>query len=282
MEGPVLTSASSHRLRSAVSACAQPTHSYFSSSYLGTSFQCASHNSGGCIKKFHCFGKNGETSFLDKLNVTKKVKSSNDSPTSCKRHKIGSKNCLSHYCGLRIQQKSKQYNVKEVENLSGTETRTIYPTQFMIRKELLSKLTLNKNVTDSKRLENYLDSTSVNEGDNKKCKKVIINGKISPNIDKKNRSNDRCISSINRSPSAKTLNYCTNKCSKVKNKNNKKNSDGFLFGKNVDSNEERSDECYSFGVRDEENLEEGRNEKQEISKWQPKHVVTRRTAQIVR
>ncbi|KAK6636604.1 hypothetical protein RUM43_010266 [Polyplax serrata] len=327
MEGPVLTSASSHRLRSAVSACAQSTHSYFtSSSYLGTRIQYGSHNSGGCIRKFHSFGKGGESRFFDKLNGTKKPDGNNETSVACKRRKLGDKSCLNHYCGFRIRpsagkkKKTKEKNIRngnEIENLSGTEFQgACDPGQFALKRNLIPKLTLNGTGAESKRLGQYLSGNQLNESNDKRCENLIAtsgNNKITLFNGKRNKCNGRCIARddsssnnnnnnkssnstsggndgtnviVDRNPNSKLLHYSSNKRGKVKTKNNKKNCVVSIFAtKKVAANEDRIiDQCYKCDVRgyDVLELEDFRNENQEISKWLPKHVVTRRTAQIVR
>lgn len=275
-----MTPSSSHHLRSAVSACAQPTHSYLNSSCFGTSLEPGSHDSGGCYKKFISSEKSSvDSPFLTKLNITKKPNpNGNDCSFTCKNKNknINNRNGFNHNCfpGNKIHnEKLKNVNIecigKKIANELNNAVLNGLPKNLKLTNGILSGKHNRQNgaiLDNSKKFIDYL-----NEIETSRDKLINI---TRPNLNNKKLINNNVINLNNNNLNHKNNsdNVNNNSIDEVDTSGNDGNS--IRHCKKI----EECSKCESMHLD-----EEGRgNEKVDIFKWQPKHTLTRRTAQISR
>lgn len=205
MEIPVMTSASTHGLRSAVSACTKPSSSYLNSSTY----------SGGCLKKIvNTVKKSDSSSFRNELDLTKKRKSSNDCGILCKNKNVSNVVCA----GQSVTTKNKNGKLKNIcsrEEVPKKFAKTLlnsFPNGLNVPGEPLSKIKSN-NFFDQKLTEDEVPFDEVNCGSSSSSALVGINDNDSNNNDRKVNGTDfSAINSIVHNISINDVGRKTEKC----------------------------------------------------------------------
>lgn len=284
-----MTSSSSHHLRSAVSACAQPTHSYINPSCFGASLGSGSHDSGGCYKKFISSDKNFESPFSTKLNITKKPNlNGNDCSFTNRKNKSGISNRNAFNCGYpgKLQSSDKLKNVNNIDCIGKKIVHEInntvlngLPKNLKLANGLLSKHKQNGNVLDN---NNKRLITCLNEIEASRNKLINI---TRPNFNKK------LVDNLNNNSNSNNNNYNSNDHHKtnsdnINNNNNNNSINDVDSYKNSNNNNiirpyKKIEECSKCEPMHLDEEDRGKD-KVDFLKWQPKHTLTRRTAQISR
>lgn len=292
-----MTSSSSHHLRSAVSACAQPTHSYINPSCFGASLGSGSHDSGGCYKKFISSDKNFESPFSTKLSITKKP-NLNGLDCSFTNRKIksvtGSGSRGSSFNigvgggGFPGKVQTTGEKLKNVNNIDCIGKKIAHeinntvlnglPKNLKLANGLLSKHKQNGNVLDN---NNKRLITCLNEIDASRNKLINI---TRPNFNKKLVDNLNNNNSNNNNNNYNSNDHHKTNSDNINNNNNNNSVNDVDSYKNRNNNirtYKKIEECSKCEPMHLDEEDRG-NDKVDILKWQPKHTLTRRTAQISR
>lgn len=268
MKGPVMTSASSHRLRSAVNACAQPSYPCLTTSYLDTHIQCCSQYFETCQHKYESKRGKKDLTNSNELSVNKYSSRRDSSLLLHKGHTLDHKGIVNNYKFSKNQLKSKNFNGKNVKSSSNNKTSiNLRPKLILLKKDYSAKSKLKKHLINSENFRHFQRKSTENKIVSKKFKNVIVSAR-------KTAKNNKHYSRKNN-----LLCLLNNKSCKSDRLKKKKKCNVFSVDENGCTKvSEKIDQLSKNGFQ----LTEDKNERQEISKWQPKHVVTRRTAQIER
>lgn len=285
-----MTSSSSHHLRSAVSACAQPTHSYINPSCFGASLGSGSHDSGGCYKKFISNSdKSIESPFSTKLSITKKPNLNGNDCSFTNRKSKGISNRNAFNCGFpggKLQNNNND-KLKNVNNIDCIGKKIVHeinntvlnglPKNLKLANGLLSKHKQNGNVLDNnnKKFINYLSEIEASRNKLINITRPNFNKKLVDNLNNNcninnNNNNNNNSHDHHKTNSDNVNNNSVNDVDSYKNSNN----NNIRTYKKV----EECSKCEPMHLDEEDRG----NDKVDILKWQPKHTLTRRTAQISR